>query len=453
MSSKEGLGANVTKSTYIKSDGSHAVFAGGQSYMDVTGERIVETVSTATSVDFKKDNKGKTTYRSLYDGTWFRISDDNGLHWTDCEEKFCFDTGSDKEQLLPSGCTLDDKNNVLVRFLMGKKANKDCYGYVNQGTYRAFHSVSRDHGVTWSEPVQIVDMREGYDAVSWGPDFIYGKRGGIPHRCVWLDDGSVVVPYEVHERLDGSRPWYFWIICARGYWKKDMSGFDWVFGDRVEVTPERASAGCNEPTIVALGGDKLFMVTRCGGTTSEGAKEIVEAWTRAIEGGQRDVGIRALRATLDAGKGFYSSKYCALSEDAGMTWSTPEPLVYDDGTTVWTPASQAEFYESSKTGKTYLIANILNKPVHGQTPRYPLTIAEFDRNRRCIVRDSVQVIQDKPEGANEHVRYTNFGRYEDRKTKKLIITLAEQYRYKGWDEVEKPEDRAADCVKYEVEIA
>ena len=82
-----------------------------------------------------------------------------------------------------------------------------------------------------------------------------------------------------------------------------------------------------------------------------------------------------------------------------------------------------------------------------------MSIAEFDRDRKCIVKDSVQVIQDRPEGAHEHVRYTNFGRYEDRKTGNLIITLAEQYRYKGYDEIEKPEDRAADCVKYEVGIS
>ncbi len=68
------------------------------------------------------------------------------------------------------------------------------------------------------------------------------------------------------------------------------------------------------------------------------------------------------------------------------------------------------------------------------------------------MKESVRLIQDRPEGAHEHVRYTNFGWYEDRKSRDLIITLPEQYRNRGYDEMEKPEDFAADCVKYVVEL-
>jgi hypothetical protein len=135
-----------------------------------------------------------------------------------------------------------------------------------------------------------------------------------------------------------------------------------------------------------------------------------------------------------------------------MTWSDPEPLLYDDGSPVWTPASVSAFYDSSKTGKAYWIGNILDGPVHGQVPRYPLNFAEFDPGRRCLVKASVRLIQDRPEGAHEHVRYTNFGWYEDRRSGDLIITLSEQYRYKGYDQMEKLEDKAADCVKYTVTL-
>ena len=179
-------------------------------------------------------------------------------------------------------------------------------------------------------------------------------------------------------------------------------------------------------------------------------------WNRELavrgEGWRCRSDVQALQAAVDAGRRIYATRYSAFSEDGGVTWSAPEPLSYDDGTTVWTPASYSEFYESSTTGKLYWIANILQKPVHGQAPRYPLTIVEFDRTKRCIVRDSVQLIQDRPEGADECVRYTNFGRYEDRRTGNLVITLPEQYRHIGWDHIERPEDFAADCVKYEVEV-
>lgn len=418
MSNKERVGSDVTKSTYIKSDGLHAYYVGGQTYTGAAGETIIERVG-GEALHWVTDDKGKRILDAYYNGGWFRISEDNGLHWADYGRKFCFDTKRTEEQILPDGHSLDKKHDILVRLDTGMKADKDCYGHRNQGAYRAFYSISGDGGLTWGEPVQIVDGREGYDAVSWGPGFEYGECGGLMGDCVWLDDGSVVVPFTVYRRLDGSSPWYFRIICARGYWRKDMNGFDWVFGNHFEVPREKSPGGCCEPTVTDLGGDKLFMVTRC-----QGSEE----------------------------KGIYSTRYSTLSEDGGMTWSNPAPLVYDDRTNVWTPASYSRFYQSSKTGKTYWLANILDKPVYGQVPRYPLTVAEFDRNKRCIVKKSVRVIQDKPEGAHELVRYTNFGCYEDRKTGNLTITLPEQYRYIGYNDLKKPEDFAADCVKYEVKL-
>jgi hypothetical protein len=68
------------------------------------------------------------------------------------------------------------------------------------------------------------------------------------------------------------------------------------------------------------------------------------------------------------------------------------------------------------------------------------------------VKNSVRLIQDRPDDAHELVRYTNFGSYEDRSTGNLMITLPEQYRRMGWDDMEQPEDFAADCVKYTVEV-
>jgi len=445
---------NVTRSTYIKSDGLRAFYASGQSYLDVSSLRMVECVG-AEAVTWKTDSKGNRILGAYYEGVWLRVSDDNGLHWTDRGPKFRFDPDATEEQIFPAGFSLDEKTNTLIRLYIGKKADKSCYGYVNQGTYRAFYSISIDQGATWTDPAQIVDMRKGYDADSWGPGLMYGERGGYPHACVWMDDGSLVVPFTIYERLDG-RPWFFRVICARGRWKKDMSGIDWVFGDQIEVPLQKSLCGCCEPTLATLGGDRLFIVTRCQGGTPDVLKEVAKRWRREIalrsETGPGSDQVRALEALCDTGEGMYSTRYCAYSEDGGMTWSEPEPLEYDDGGTVWTPASYSAFFESSKTGKLYWLANILEKPVFGQEPRYPLTIAEFDREKRSIIRDSIQVIQDKPEGANEHVRYTNFGHYEDRETGNLVITLPEQYRYVGWDELKKPEDFAADCLKYVVEF-
>ena len=410
----------VTRKTHMKTDGIHAFYASGRAYMGTTGEKLIELV-TPEALRWKTDDEGNRNLESFYAGGQLRISEDNGVHWSDYGGKYYFDPeNTEGEHLGAPTCFLDEKNDILIRLQLAKKADREAYGSVNQGTYRVYYSVSKDRGATWSDPVQIVDKREGFDTERWGPGFKYGEVGGICGSCIWMDDGSVGVPFTVYERLVKNKPWYFLVVFARGYWKQDMSAMDWVFGERFEVPKDKSRIGCCEPSITNLGNDVLFMVTRC-----QGSEE----------------------------KGFYSAKYCGVSTDRGTTWSAPELLKYEDGSTVWMPASCGRFYNSSKTGKTYLIANILDKPVFGQVPRYPLTIAEFDRENRCIVKESVQVIQDRPEGAHEKVRYTNFGMYEDRLTKNLIITLPEQYRYMGWDEMEKPEDFAADCIKYTVELS
>jgi hypothetical protein len=141
-----------------------------------------------------------------------------------------------------------------------------------------------------------------------------------------------------------------------------------------------------------------------------------------------------------------------MSRDGGLTWSAPEPLRYDDGTTVWTPASYSQFVESSKTGRTYWLANILSEPVHGQMPRYPLTIAEFDTEHCCILRNTVRTIQDLPDGAPLQRRYTNWGSYEERGTGDFVLTLPEQPKHMDFTAMTRPEDFTADCIRYRIQI-
>ena len=141
--------------------------------------------------------------------------------------------------------------------------------------------------------------------------------------------------------------------------------------------------GCCEPGLAWLGGQRLFNTMRCQGN--------------------------------EAHK-IYSTRYTTLSEDGGMTWSEPVPLVYDDGTTVWTPVS----------------------------------IAVFDPERLCVLRDTIRVIQDLPEGAPMTRRYTNFSMSEERGTGDLMLLMPEQPKHMGFEEMTKAEDFEADCIRFRV---
>ena len=88
----------------------------------------------------------------------------------------------------------------------------------------------------------------------------------------------------------------------------------------------------------------------------------------------------------------------------------------------------------------------------GQTPRYPLSIAEFDVEIRRVIRDSVQVIQDLPEGAPKSRRYTNFSMYEERETFDLILRMAEQPKHVEFEEMTRAEDFEGDCIQFRIRL-
>jgi len=149
-----------------------------------------------------------------------------------------------------------------------------------------------------------------------------------------------------------------------------------------------------------------------------------------------------------------TTRQCALSEDGGRTWSKPEPLKYDDGTTVWVPAAIAVFERHPATGRVFWFANIQHGPVYGQIPRYPLTMAEFDTKRLCILKDSVTIIQDLPPGAPKAGdpkkgelgrRYSNFGHYVDRHTGEIVLLVAEEPRV-TWD------DYWSDTIRFRIKL-
>lgn len=300
-------------------------------------------------------------------------------------------------------------------------------GNLRQRTYRMRYQLSRDGGKTWTNSEQVIDSRAEYDATNWGPGLEYGQNGGMANLLgyTWLDDGTLVFGLtvsnvEIHDSDNEFVEEGNWgVKYVRASWNHDNTDLEFQCGDTITVGPDVASGGCAEPALVSLGGSRLFNTMRCQG---------------------------------DESTGLYSSRQSTISEDGGLTWSEPEPLRYDDGSPVWTPASYSQFFPLSKTGKIYWIANILPGPVHGQTPRYPLTIAEFDADRCCILRDTVQTIYDLPDGAPTERRYTNWGSYEERGTGDLILTMPEQPKSMNYTDMTKPEEFTADCIRFKITI-
>ena len=253
----------------------------------------------------------------------------------------------------------------------------------------------------------------GYDDAHWGPGLFYGKNGGGGDLSI-LDrarDGEILYPMTVNLE-DGKR---YQSVLLHGRWNPSLDSVEWRFSDYISMSPAQSSQGCCEPAMALLDDGTIFISLRCCGDRE--------------------------------GQTFPSLKYWVVSRDGGWTFSAPQPLTYDHRSPVWRPSSYAGIVRSSDNGRAYWIGNILDKPTFTSYPRHPRCIAELIPERGCLVRRSVAIIDDKPPDFPEEKRrrYTNFGFYEDREAREIVLTLPEQPRV-DWT------DFTADCYRYRVTV-
>jgi hypothetical protein len=420
---------HVQREIYLRAPEGIALYAQNPSYVSARGEELVESVKHE-ALHF--DGQGRKVY--YHPRLFRRFSSDHGRTWT---------AGPDQSTERPGEQLAGRRRNVSLHGLdMRRDALVSLYctydvdpaqemfavGNLRKRTYRPWYELSFDGARTWTPSRPVVDERPGYDETHWGPGLIVGHCGASTDLSapVWLGDGSILFGLTLtHAPLPGDdvrapgRPGRMGVCYLRGRWNAAGTDLTWRLGAPVVLDPAQSPAGCCEPAPAALGGERLFNVMRCQG---------------------------------DEARGVPSTRYATYSTDGGDSWSTPTPLAYEDGQTVWSPASLSSFFRSSRTGRWYWLANILPGPVYHQMPRYPLCLAEFDPERRCLLRNSIQVIQDRPADMPEQVRYTNWGFYEERGTGDLILTLPEQPKRMDFTAMTRPEDYTADCLRYRVRL-
>ena len=415
------MSISVERKLHIASPTNAAVYA-SLVYARSTGVEIVEVVRQEACY-FQDEVMHPYTER-----IYRRRSMDNGRTWEDDAELYRGEPGGqDKWKMHLLSTILDEQNDLLIQMYFTHRVdpNEPPYarGSSNQRTQRTYYQLSRDGGRSWTDPEQVIDCRSEYDETNWAPGVTYEVQGcRASGQHVFLPDGSFSIGFDIMQPEqppgfpEGLRTYYINTMYARARLNESGS-LDWHFGDMIEVDYPKSMIGCCEPGLASLGGERLYNSMRCQGN---------EAYN------------------------IYATRYTTVSEDGGMTWSAPTPAVYDDGETAWSPASPNLFFVSSVTEKTYVLANFLPGPVYGQMPRYPLSIAEFDTDGACVVRDTLEVIQDLPEGAPETRRYTNFSMYEDRETGELVLQMPEQPKLMGFEEMTKPEDFVSDNVQWRI---
>ena len=128
----------------------------------------------------------------------------------------------------------------------------------------------------------------------------------------------------------------------------------------------------------------------------------------------------AANTSTTPGREWYS-----VSTDGGMNLSPVAELKYDDGSEFYSPSSFERLIRSSATGKLYWIGNISATAPSGDTPRYPLVIAEVDESGTvpALEKNTVTVIDDRQPRQPDGIQFSNFTVFEDRESHALDLYM------------------------------
>jgi hypothetical protein len=289
----------------------------------------------------------------------------------------------------------DSETDVVVSIWLRQTKQKL---YANH----SFSRISRDGGRTWSTPRQLrYEDGAAFDPDNpLAPEFLENNQSYFGSNIIRHTGGTLIhvgaavnVPYEntSGKSFDGRVPAdarNIGSLCFVGQWNEATNDYDWTAGGPVWVPLEVSSRGLMEPDVTELADGRVLVVWR-GSNTPE------------TEG----------------------RKWFSVSGDGGMTLSPVAEWKYDDGSRFYSPSSIHRFIRHSVTGKLYWIGNICPTPPRGNSPRYPLVIAEVDESLPALRRDTQTVIDARGPDDSERLQLSNFAVLENRETHDVELYL------------------------------
>jgi BNR repeat protein len=288
------------------------------------------------------------------------------------------------------------------------------------------YSVSEDGGQTDLMSDQIIHDGPGYDAVHHLPGVTVGTNcvmmGDLGQRPLTRADGVILVPVQSTPVGPDGQYWnptggmtYTDCIVLMGRWRPD-GRLAWTASERICGDPARSTRGMVEPTIAELADGSILMV---------------------------------MRGSNDANPALPGHKWFCSSRDRGQTWSQPEPWAYTDGRAFHSPSSCSQLIPHSD-GRLFWMGNLCTENPRGNSPRYPIVLAEVDRDSGLVVRDTVTAIDDRQPGESPHLTLSNFYVREDRPTGHLLLHLTRLFAhdFREADTI----DWTADAMQYRIAV-
>jgi hypothetical protein len=179
-------------------------------------------------------------------------------------------------------------------------------------------------------------------------------------------------------------------LCFIGRWDPKQKDYRWTPGKQVSVSREVSSRGLMEPEVAELKDGRVLVVWRGSNTATTPGR-----------------------------------KFWSVSTDGGATLSPVAEWKYDDGSSFYSPSAFHRMIRSNRNGKLYWIGNICATPPKGNSPRYPLVIAEIEERgvSPALKKNTVTLIDDRKPGQPAGIQFSNFALLEDRQTRALVLYM------------------------------
>jgi len=342
-----------------------------------------------------------------------RTSEDNGKTWSEWQSvrmTWPVKNGFSREEF-PFAWCYDPVSDKTIRFIFqrffigeGPEAIERLWRTGEQTFFdHNLWQVSGDDGRTWGETHQLryedgpflapgASPTEGYLRTNR----MYGSYNAIATR-----EGTVVypaaeVPMEITDR--GQKEIVDGVLCFIGKWNSADSVYEWEVSNPIAVPHRISGRGLAEPAIAELADGRLWLEMRGSNTA------VQKEWKGKTESPGR--------------------RWISLSADGGRTWSDVTDLRYDTGEQFYSPSTLSMLLRHSRTGKLYWFGNITPTPPDGNSPRYPLYIAEVEETTPALKKDTLTVIDDyDPEHDSPKIEFSNFKLLENRETGEIELYM------------------------------
>jgi len=269
--------------------------------------------------------------------------------------------------------------------------------------YKLWYRISTDGGRTYDEERPLIQSGEGFSPMHPIEYVRVGKNsfcyGSIP-PLLKMSNGEILMPI-YFAPLDEKGNYYnpvgaftfTYAAALIGKWNATRTDLAWEASRDIRLSGEQSSRGANECAVIELSTPgHVLMVIR--GSNAPNPQGVIPA-----------------------------VKWKTLSPDYGRTWSACQPFTYRDGEKFLSPSSCSAFIRSSKTGKVYWIGNISRAVPHGNSPRYPLVMAELDEEKLGLHKQAITIIDDRGPRDPQDQQLSNFGVVEDPATGNIVLVL------------------------------